>query len=209
MEVTNADRYNPELLPQLEQNIEKQVMTQTYNLDTNLCLLRLYQFYPERVNTRILTQLLLKAVMALPNQDYELCRKMIPERLQLEEPIASLNNLVAQMNNARFKEFWQAYATMKESLDAVPGLKDACRRYAVHVLCSTYQTLPKTVIGETLALSGAALDAFIATQRAEAGWVLEDQNVVLPANEDNHPVAKKAAESIPFKTVSQCLMVVS
>ena len=59
-----------------------------------------------------------QAVMALPSQDYELCRKMIPERLQLEEPIASLNNLVAHMNNARFKEFWLAYATMKDSLDA-------------------------------------------------------------------------------------------
>jgi hypothetical protein len=36
------------------------VLTKVYNLDTNLCLLRLYQFYPERVNTRVLTQLLLK-----------------------------------------------------------------------------------------------------------------------------------------------------
>lgn len=36
------------------------MLTKVYNLDTNLCLLRLYQFYPERVNTRVLTQLLLK-----------------------------------------------------------------------------------------------------------------------------------------------------
>lgn len=28
---------------------------------------------------------------------------------------------------------------------------------------------------QTLAISGAALDAFIASQRAESGWILEDQ----------------------------------
>jgi len=43
------------------------VLTKVYNLDTNLCLLRLYQFYPERVNTRVLTQLLLKVPVTLEN----------------------------------------------------------------------------------------------------------------------------------------------
>lgn len=207
MQVTGADRYNPELLPQLEQSVEQQVMTSTYNLDTNLCLLRLYQFYPERVNTRILTQLLLKAVMALPAQDYDLCRKMVPERLQLEEPIVSLNTLVAHLNNARFKEFWAAYATMKDSLDAVPGFKDACRRFATHMLTSTYQKIPKQVIAETLAVSGASLDAFIASQRAESGWTLDGEHVVIPSNDDNNPMAKKQAENIPFGAVAQLLLV--
>jgi len=53
MEVTGADRYNPELLPQLEKNVEYQVQSQTNSLDTNLCLLRLYQFYPERVTSAL------------------------------------------------------------------------------------------------------------------------------------------------------------
>jgi hypothetical protein len=56
--------------------------------------------------------------MALPSQDYELCRKMIPEKIQAEEPFVSLNALVACMTHAKFKEFWTQYATMKDSLDA-------------------------------------------------------------------------------------------
>ena len=59
-----------------------------------------------------------QAVMALPSQDYELCRKMIPEKIQAEEPFVSLNALVACMTHAKFKEFWTQYATMKDSLDA-------------------------------------------------------------------------------------------
>ena len=48
-------------------SLPSQVLTKVYNLDTNLCLLRLYQFYPERVNTRVLTQLLLKVPVTLEN----------------------------------------------------------------------------------------------------------------------------------------------
>ena len=62
--------------------------------------------------------MLRQAVMALPSQDYELCRKMIPEKIQAEEPFVSLNALVACMTHAKFKEFWTQYATMKDSLDA-------------------------------------------------------------------------------------------
>ena len=34
------------------------------------------------------------------------------------------------------------------SVGAVPGFKDACRRFATHMLCSTYQKIPKAVIGD-------------------------------------------------------------
>uniref|UniRef100_A0A7S0RVG5 Eukaryotic translation initiation factor 3 subunit K n=1 Tax=Pyramimonas obovata TaxID=1411642 RepID=A0A7S0RVG5_9CHLO len=205
MEVTGADRYNPELLPQLEANVERQVQTGTYNLDTNLCLLRLYQFYPERVQPRILSQLLLKAMMALPNRDYDLCLHMIHERFQVEEPLVSLNNLSSLLVGAKFRDFWLSYMNMKDSLDAVPGFKDKCRSYIVHVLCSTYQKLPKSLLGEAMFIEGAALDNFINTQKTSAGWTVDADMIVFPANEDNHPVAKKAAECIPFLHVSPCL----
>mmetsp|Transcript_17781 Transcript_17781/g.29905 ORF Transcript_17781/g.29905 Transcript_17781/m.29905 type:complete len:210 (-) Transcript_17781:774-1403(-) len=207
MEVTGADRYNPELLPQLEKNVEYQVQSQTNSLDTNLCLLRLYQFYPERVQIRIISQLLLKGMMALPNRDYELYLHMIPERFHLEEPFVSLNSLASLLVGAKFREFWVAYTNMKASLDSVPGFKDKCRSYIVHVLCSTYQKLPKNLLGEAMFIDGAALDNFVNAQKAAAGWAVEGDMIVFPANEDNHPVAKKAAECIPFASVAPCFLI--
>jgi hypothetical protein len=55
----------------------------------------------------------------------------------------------------------------------VPGLKDACRAYCVHVLNCAYRKVPAVVIGESLALSGAELNAFVAGHCANGGWVKE------------------------------------
>ncbi|TQD93661.1 hypothetical protein C1H46_020665 [Malus baccata] len=35
--------YNPDILPDLENYVNEQASSQTYSLDANLCLLRLYQ----------------------------------------------------------------------------------------------------------------------------------------------------------------------
>jgi hypothetical protein len=73
--------YNPDILPDLENYVEEQVVTQTYSLDANLCLLRLYQFQPARLDVRIVARMLVKALMALPATDFNLCMFLIPERL--------------------------------------------------------------------------------------------------------------------------------
>ena len=55
----------------------------------------------------------------------------------------------------------------------MPGLKDACRAYCLHVLCCAYRKAPLAVIGESLATSGAELDALVAEHCAKGGWVKE------------------------------------
>jgi len=146
-------------------------------------------------------------MMALPNRYYELYLHMIPERFHLEEPFVSLNILASLLVGAKFREFWVAYTNMKASLDSVPGFKDKCRSYIVHVLCSTYQKLPKNLLGESMFIDGAALDNFVNAQKAAAGWAVEGDMIVFPANEDNHPVAKKAAECISFASVAPCFLI--
>ncbi|KAF6139817.1 hypothetical protein GIB67_009664 [Kingdonia uniflora] len=56
--------YNPDILPDLENYVNEQVSSQTYSLDANLCLLRLYQFEPERMSTQIVARILVKAEYA-------------------------------------------------------------------------------------------------------------------------------------------------
>lgn len=73
--------YNPDILPDLENYVNEQVSSQTYSLDTNLCLLRLYQFEPERMSTQIVARILVKALMAMPAPDFSLCLFLIPERV--------------------------------------------------------------------------------------------------------------------------------
>ncbi|KAM1062322.1 hypothetical protein ACFX14_026563 [Malus domestica] len=73
--------YNPDILPDLENYVNERVSSQTYSLDANLCLLRLYQFEPDRMSTQIVARILVKALMAMPSPDFSLCLFLIPERV--------------------------------------------------------------------------------------------------------------------------------
>ncbi|KAM1479371.1 hypothetical protein ACFX2I_026662 [Malus domestica] len=73
--------YNPDILPDLENYVNERVSSQTYSLDANLCLLRLYQFEPDRMSTQIVARILVKARMAMPSPDFSLCLFLIPERV--------------------------------------------------------------------------------------------------------------------------------
>lgn len=42
----DSNRYNVEILPQLESYVQHQVDKQTYHLEANLTVLKFYQFHP-------------------------------------------------------------------------------------------------------------------------------------------------------------------
>ncbi|KAK6941237.1 CSN8/PSMD8/EIF3K [Dillenia turbinata] len=185
--------YNPDILPDLENYVNEQVSSQTYSLDANLCLLRLYQFEPERMSTQIVARILVKALMAMPAPDFSLCLFLIPERVQMEEQFKTLIILSHYLETARFRQFWDEAAKSRHIVEVVPGFEQAIQAYAIHVLSLTYQKVPRPVLAEV----------------ANSGWILEKvhgrghQLIVLPRNEFNHPEVKKSAgESVPLDHIT-------
>lgn len=201
--------YNPDILPDLENYVNEQVMTGSYSLDTNLCLLRLYQFEPERMSTQIIARILIKALMAMPAPDFSLCLFLIPERVQMEEQFKTLIVLSHYLETARFRQFWEEAAKNRHILEAVPGFEQAIQSYAVHILSLTCQQVPRAVLAEAINTEGLALDKFLEHQVAECGWLLEKssakgQTIILPPNEFNHPELKKnAADSIQLEHITR------
>ncbi|CAI0448154.1 unnamed protein product [Linum tenue] len=114
--------YNPDILPDLENYVNEQVASQTYSLDANLCLLRLYQFEPERLSTQIVARILVKALMAMPAPDFSLCLFLIPERVQMEQPFKTLIVLSHYLETGGFRLFWDEAAKSRHIVDAVPGI---------------------------------------------------------------------------------------
>ncbi|KAJ7297206.1 hypothetical protein O6H91_Y073200 [Diphasiastrum complanatum] len=207
--------YNPDILPELESYVHEQVISQMYSLDANLCLLRLYQFEPGRLNIHVVSRILVKALMALPASDFNLCMFLIPERLQLEEPFLTLATLAHFLETARFREFWDEAARNRDILEVVPGFEQAIQGYAIHVLSLTYQRLPRHVLAEAINVEGLSLDKYLDHQVKSNGWSLERVHggqvlVVLPPNEHNHPVLKKnATDSIPLEHVAKLFPVLT
>ncbi|CAI9765988.1 unnamed protein product [Fraxinus pennsylvanica] len=201
--------YNPDILPDLENYVNEQVSSQTYSLSANLCLLRLYQFEPDRMSTQIVARILIKALMAMPAPDFSLCLFLIPERVQMEEQFKTLIVLSHYLETARFSQFWDEAAKSRHILDAVPGFEQAVQAYAIHVLSLTYQRVPRSVLAEAINVEGMSLDKFIEHQVSNSGWAIEKsqdkgQFIILPSNEFNHPELKKStADSVPLEHIAR------
>jgi translation initiation factor 3 subunit K len=77
---SSNSRYDSSIIPELEKYVQYQVEKNTFDLEANLALLKLYQFYPEKTNNYIISQILIKAMMNLPNTDFLLCMYLVSER---------------------------------------------------------------------------------------------------------------------------------
>ncbi|KAL5219059.1 hypothetical protein ABZP36_019743 [Zizania latifolia] len=213
-ELVAVNPYNPDILSDLEGFVNDQVSNQTYNLDANLSLLRLYQFEPERLSVQIVSRILIKALMAMPGPDFSLCLFLIPEQVQMEEQFKTLIVLSHYLETARFRQFWDEASKNRSILDVVPGFEQAIQMYAIHVLSLTYQKVPRPVLAEAINIEGLALDKFLEYHVANSGWVIEkgahSHIIVLSRNEFNHPELKKnTAETVPFEHVTRIFPVLS
>ncbi|EFJ16194.1 hypothetical protein SELMODRAFT_154794 [Selaginella moellendorffii] len=207
--------YNPDILPDLEAYVQEQVATETYSFDSNLCLLRLYQFEPRNLNVNIVTKILVKALMAMPAPDFGLCMCLVPERLHMLHPFFTLATLSHYLETARFREFWDEAARNRDILEVIPGFESAIQSYGVHVLSLTYQKVPRAVLAEALNLEGLSLDKYLEFHAANSGWKLHkghggSQVVTLPSNEYNDPSQRKnAGDNISLDVVSKLFPVLA
>ncbi|KVH94021.1 Armadillo-type fold, partial [Cynara cardunculus var. scolymus] len=207
--------YNPDILPDLENYVNEQVSLQTYSLDANLCLLRLYQFEPERMSTQIVAHILIKVCSygnACPRfQPMSLLdsRKSGTVLMQMDEQFKTLIVLSHYLETAKFRQFWDEAAKSRHILEVVPGFEQAIQEYAVHVLSLTYQKVPRSVIAEAINMEGLSLDKFVEHHVANSGWVVEKaqgkgQLVSLPRNEFNHPELRRSnADIIPLDHITR------
>ena len=125
-----SNRYNLEILPVLEAYVARQCAENTYDLDANLAVLKLYQFHPEQNNVSVVAKILIKALTNLPSADFLLCTYLIPERVvraphvahtstrgahletvcaqQETEIIASISALATLLETCAFRQVWVA-----------------------------------------------------------------------------------------------------
>mmetsp|Transcript_27470 Transcript_27470/g.60086 ORF Transcript_27470/g.60086 Transcript_27470/m.60086 type:complete len:218 (+) Transcript_27470:121-774(+) len=213
MELTGAEKYQPEVLEKLEKSLDEQVAKNTFSLESNLALLRFYQFQPQSIKINVLGKVLLKALMQLPKPDYKNCIHLIPERLQSDETISKIVQLANALETTRFTDFWALAGNCKELLSSIPGFHEAVREYVLHVLTITSYRVPKAVLGEYLKLEGAELDKLVKDKVASAGWSVQPspagELVALPRNEMNQVVVKRTQEVIRLEQVSPVLRAVT
>lgn len=193
------DRYNPENLTNLEGYVHFQVYNNAYDLDANLAVLKLYQFNPAYHQTTVTMQILLKALMMLPNADFIMCRCLIDDANQQDPAIARVIKLAELLETCNFLEAWKYLNEDSSLVDGIVGFHDAIRKYASYVIGITYQTIDKTHISELLGgLQGEELDEWIKVQN----WTIKEDGKVFVSNQEAHIKSKNIAEKIDLDSVA-------
>ncbi|XP_040852148.1 eukaryotic translation initiation factor 3 subunit K-like isoform X2 [Ochotona curzoniae] len=123
-------RYNPENLATLECYPETQAKENTYSLEANLAVLKLYQFNPALFQTTVMAQILLKALTKLFHADFTLCKCMIDQAHQEEWPIRQILYPGDLLETCRFQAFWQALEENTDLLEGITNFEDSVHKFS-------------------------------------------------------------------------------
>lgn len=203
MDLLRSRRYDPLILPKLEEFVDYQVSDRFVDADANLAVLKLYQFYPNKYNPSTVAKILIKALMSLPSPDFLSALYLIPDRKQVDEPIPVISQLQGLLETGRFKEFWETAGSCAQLLESVPGSVDGVRDFMLSVIARSYKTINADTLGELLDLDTKAVAGVVEKQ----GWAEKDGVVTTPNNEENQPRPPTKAEQLTFRDVASKMLV--
>jgi len=193
------ERYNPDNLQKLEHYVELQAKENTYDLEANLSVLRLYQFGPTLYRSNIVNLILLKALTNLPHTDFVLCKCLLTQD-HLEEPhVNQVMNMADLLEMCKFKQFWEEASKSTELTSAVQGFDDAIRKYVSHVVNITYQTIEVSTLK---ALLGIFDDQALKQWITKCGWKEQGNGRVFITSQDDLVKTKNITEKIEFENVA-------
>jgi translation initiation factor 3 subunit K len=170
--VASSSPYSPSNKVKLEAYLRAQATgSAAYSFEANRILMKLYQFFPttataedkekERTNTALA---LVLALLQFPSTTGLLALScVVPERLQTQEPCASILQCADLLDSCRFAEFWTAWKSLEGNPPAVIAAVPLSQYHAklqvgiCSVLALTYRAAP-------LKLVLAALDMATGTE---------------------------------------------
>ncbi|KAK3605497.1 hypothetical protein CHS0354_004049 [Potamilus streckersoni] len=193
------DRYNPENLSTLERYVDMQARENTYDLEANLAVLKLYQFNPGYYQTNVTAQILLKALTNLPHSDFTLCKCLIDTVRQEELPTKMVMKLANRLEMCQFQDFWIDLRNDPDLTMGIMGFEDHIRKFVCHVVAATYQTIPKDTL---IQLLGGIPDSQVKQWINKYGWKLIDDETVFITNQEENIKTKNITEKITFDSVA-------
>jgi len=196
--LSTVERYNASNLPSLERYVELQVSENVYDLEANLAILKLYQFFPQLYKAEIACWILLKAIANLPHTDFVLCKCLLGPGQLDDLNIVRITYLANLLEQCQFKHFWQEKNKDQQLISEIKGFDDSIRKFVCHVVNITYQSLDKIILKDLL---GNITEAELKSWMAKYGWK-EEHDTVYIANQEDLIKTKNITEKITFETVS-------
>lgn len=196
------ERYNPKNMSTLEQYVELQALENTYDLEANLALLKLYQFNPGTYKTKIACLILLKALTNLPHTDFVLCKCLLQQEQMEEDSIARIMFLHDLLEMCQFKQFWDEQENFAKLVSGVREFSNSIRRYICHVVNITYQHIERSALASLL---GQLDDGELSMWVTKNNWVEGEDGYIFVANQEETVKTKNITEKIEFDSVASIM----
>jgi len=204
---SHIDRYNPENIRILEDYVEQQARENTYDLEANLLLLKLYQLNPggsyAAPRASYVTIVLLKALMQLPKNDFQICKALTDPELVRVIKIQDVLRLDTLLETCQFDFFWDDLENCRDSVGGVEGFDAAIRSYICSVIGMTNQTINERQLSYFLGKK-IPQDKFRRIVE-ERGWKLLGNGIVYIKDQAASVKSRKITETIEFADVATIL----
>lgn len=116
--IDGVERYNLDNLEPLEEYLDQQIRAGGYDCLANLAILKLYQFNPQVQKTSVIMAALLKALTAVPADDFSLHLHLLPPYVLVQSPrstpdpelcvrVRRVHELYNALQSAQYAKFWR------------------------------------------------------------------------------------------------------
>lgn len=130
----------------IEEYVEEQARDNTYDLEANLAVLKLYQFNPSRLNMEITYTILFKALTNLPHTDFTLCKCLLLPAQMDNDTVLDIIRFASVLESCNFSLFWDMIAHKKDMVSHINGFFDSIRKFVCHVVGITFQSIEKAYL---------------------------------------------------------------
>ncbi|XP_070181348.1 eukaryotic translation initiation factor 3 subunit K-like isoform X2 [Littorina saxatilis] len=191
--------YNPENLPTLERYVQMQAAENTYDIEANLAVLKLYQFNPGYFQTEIASLILLKALTNLPHTDFILCKCLIDTNRLNELPVSKILELSELLETCDFERFWAETRDDPDLISSIVGFEDSIRKFICHVVAATFQSIEMEKLQQVL---GHVTPMVAAQWVNKYGWTTQSNGMIFVSNQEESIKTKNITEKITFDSVA-------
>merc|ERR1712154_432599 len=179
--------------------VQMQAAENTYDLEANLAVLKLYQFNPGYFQTEIAALILLKALTTLPHTDFLLCKCLIDSNRLNELPISKILELAEDLETCDFGHFWTEIKENPDMTGSIVGFEDNVRKFICHVVAATYQTIDQERLQQLL---GNVTPMEASAWASKYGWSAPNNGMIRVSNQEESIKTKNITEKITFDSVA-------
>lgn len=182
----------------IENYVEQQAKENTYDLEANLAVLKLYQFNPHLMDLDITHLILLKALTNLPHTDFVLCKCLLLPAQMNDDTVRDIIYLAHILEQCDFALFWSRVESNAEMFRKIVGFYDSIRKFVCHVVGITFQTIEKQYL---VRLLGDVSPQTMSSWVRKNGWKEQGDLIFITAQEDNIKT-KNITEKIDFDNLA-------